>query len=61
MNLLSHTTFLDHWNLLQERYTLYRLCADGLYPIQAYDPLVHEVYHVVNFFAARKDVPVRSF
>lgn len=55
MNLLSRTTFFDHWNLLQADYDVHRLCTDGLYRIERYDPLLHELYHVVNFYASLKD------
>lgn len=53
MNLLSRTTFFDHWKLLHPQFTVNRLCRDGLYPIRAYEPVLHEVYHVANFFAVR--------
>lgn len=55
MNLLSRTTFFDHWRLLHPRFTVNRICRDGLYPIRAYEPVLHEVYHVANFFAVRND------
>lgn len=51
MNLLSHTTFFEHWSLLHEHYDIHRMCYDGFYRIEAYDPLLHEAYYVVNFFA----------
>jgi hypothetical protein len=53
VNLLSRTTFFDHWKLLHPQFTVNRLCQDGLYPIAAYEPVLHEVYHVANFFAVR--------
>lgn len=55
MNLISRTSFFDHWNLLHAHYDVHRLCADGLYRIERYDPLLHELYHVVNFYATLKD------
>jgi FkbM family methyltransferase len=54
MNILSRSTFLDHWEILSPHFDLYRLCLDGLYRIERYDPLLLEVYHVVNFVAKRR-------
>ena len=54
MNILSRSTFLDHWDLLSPHFDLFRLCLDGLYRIERYDPLLLELYHVVNFVAKRR-------
>lgn len=54
MNILSRSTFLDHWDLLHPHFDVFRLCFDGLYRIERYDPMLLEVYHVVNFVARRR-------
>jgi len=55
LNITSRATFFDFWNLLKDRYDLYRMCVDGEYRIERYDPLLHEIYYPVNFLARRKD------
>ena len=55
MNIASKTTFFDFWNLLNEQYDLFRLCKDKHYKIEQYIPMIHEIYHPVNFLATVKD------
>jgi len=54
MNLFSRTPFVEFWNLLKDGYTLHRMCKDGDYLMKAYEPLIDELYHPVNFIALRK-------
>lgn len=54
MNVAAHDHFFDFWTLLSPNYDLFRLCKDGFHRIERYDPLVHELYYPVNFFARAK-------
>jgi len=55
LNIASRTTFFDFWSLLHPDYKIYRICKDGNYEIKKYEPLLHEIYHPINFFASLKN------
>ncbi len=55
MNITSGATFMMFWEQLSPGFQLYRMCTDGLYPIDHYNALRLELYYVVNFFAIAKN------
>lgn len=52
-NLDSRTYFRDFWNLLHEKYTLYRILKDGLLPIVQYEECL-DIFTCTNYFAVLK-------
>jgi FkbM family methyltransferase len=54
MNLFSRSPFVEFWNLLTDGYTLHRPLKDGDYAMRAYEPLIDELYHPINFLAIRR-------
>lgn len=59
-NLDSRTLFRDFYDLLSERYALFRVLQDGLYPLTAYSE-TYEVYkRATNYLAVRRDLLGRS-
>jgi len=58
MNIVSHATFKDFWDLLRD-YSFARLLPRGrLLPIQSYSPLVCEIYAYQNIIAVRNGLPI---
>lgn len=49
-NMDSRTYFRDFYKLLRGQYDIYRVCQDGLYPIQNYTHLL-EIFRASNFIA----------
>lgn len=52
-NVDARTYFYDFWNLLKEKYDIYRVTIDGIYPIKEYSRLL-EIFLSVNYFAKLK-------
>jgi FkbM family methyltransferase len=50
----SRTFFRDFYYLLNDRYNIYRIVKDGIYPIQHYGEL-YESFLPTNFLAERRD------
>ena len=53
MNVYSKVFFKD-FDLLSDKYSLYRLIQDGLIPINTYDPISCELYEFQNILAINK-------
>lgn len=51
MNIYSKVRFIDMYNLLKDRYTLYRIYQDGLLKIDSYQPIYQEIYEYQNYLA----------
>jgi len=54
MNVYSKVFFKDFFDLLSDKYSLYRLIQDGLIPINTYDPISCELYEFQNILAINK-------
>ncbi len=52
-NIDSRTFFRDFWNLLSERYNIYRIVKNGLHPIVGYSEF-EEVFQTINYYAELK-------
>ncbi len=52
-NIDSRTFFRDFFYLLHDRYRIYRIVKDGIYPITAYSEAL-EIFETVNYYAERK-------
>ena len=52
-NIDSRTYFQDFFYMLRERYDLYRIIREGLYPIKSYRER-HEIFLTTNFLAMRR-------
>ena len=52
--------FLDFWKMLSKNFFLFRLFPDGLYKIEAYDPLFLEIFHFQNYIAINKSVWIQT-
>ena len=52
-NIDSRTFFQDFWYLLKDKYTIYRIVQDGLYPVKEYSER-DERFINTNFFAEKK-------
>ena len=56
LNAYRKHSFLDFWELLHEKYRIYRICIDGLFPIDSYHFLL-ECNIPINYLAvARKEI-----
>ncbi len=53
-NIDSRTYFRDFWNLLHERYHVYRIVIDGIYEITRYEEQL-EIFTCTNFLFLIKD------
>ncbi|HEX7014373.1 MAG TPA: FkbM family methyltransferase [Cyclobacteriaceae bacterium] len=53
-NIDSRTYFQDFWYLLSPTYMIYRIVADGLYPIKRYSE-TYEIFRTVNYLAELKN------
>jgi hypothetical protein len=55
MNIVSHSTFKDFWDLLSKNYKLYRIVnSNFLIEIKKYHPLRNEIYGYQNIIAKLK-------
>lgn len=54
MNVYSRVFFKDFYDLLSEKYFLYRLLPNGLIPINKYDPTFCELFAFQNILAVNK-------
>jgi FkbM family methyltransferase len=54
-NIDSRTFFQDFWYLLNEKYRLYRIVKDGLYPIDKYHENL-EIFATINYLAELRNV-----
>jgi FkbM family methyltransferase len=54
-NVASRTYFQDYFLLLREKYTIYRLLANGLYPVVSYKDR-YEMFLATNYVAIRNNV-----
>jgi FkbM family methyltransferase len=52
-NIASRTYFKDFFDLLSEKYKLYRIVKNGLYPIDRYKEM-YEIFYVTNYLAEHK-------
>jgi FkbM family methyltransferase len=52
-NIDSRTYFQDFFYVMKDRYNIYRILQDGLYPINEYNEK-YEIFLTTNFFAVRK-------
>ena len=52
-NIDSRTYFRDFWYLLSDRYNIYRLLKDSLYPVTYYSEY-DEVFATINYYAELK-------
>jgi FkbM family methyltransferase len=57
-NIDSRTYFRDFFELLHERFNLYRILGDGLAPIERYEEAL-EIFVTVNYLAESKALPQR--
>lgn len=51
--LIQEAFFGDCWNLLHEKYRVYRIVKNGLFEIKQYKE-IYEIFSVMNFFFYRK-------
>jgi FkbM family methyltransferase len=59
-NIDSRTFFRDFYDLLAERYALYRILQDGLHPLDGYKE-TYEVYkRATNYLALRRGLSLRA-
>lgn len=54
MHVYSKVFFKDFFDLLSDKYSLYRLIQDGLIPINKYNPTYHELFGFQNILAINK-------
>lgn len=52
-NIASKTYFQDFYYLLSQKYKIYRILRNGLYPIKRYDPL-YEIFVTTNYLAQKR-------
>ena len=57
-NIDSRTFFRDFYVLLKEKYNLYRVLKDGIYPIKRYSE-INEIFMNTNYFACLKTVKTK--
>ncbi|MEM2174188.1 MAG: FkbM family methyltransferase [Candidatus Micrarchaeia archaeon] len=53
-NIDSRTYFQDFWYLLKDKYSIYRIMRNGLYPIKRYSELL-EIFTTTNYFAELRE------
>ena len=53
----SKIFFRDFFNLLHEKYAIYRILIDGFYEMKEYKE-THEIFITTNYFAIRKDLKI---
>jgi hypothetical protein len=54
-NIDSRTYFKDFWNMLHEKYYIYRILKNGLHEMPKYSEFL-EIFHYSNFLAVNKEI-----
>jgi FkbM family methyltransferase len=53
-NIDSRTYFRDFWNLLHDKYNIYRIVKDGICEIKEYSESANEIFTKIDYFARLK-------
>ncbi len=55
INVYTKVFFKDFWDILSEKYRIYRLIPKSMYEIKKYDPTLCEIFGFQNFVAIHKE------
>jgi len=56
LNTTTRIYFKDFWEVLSEKYKIYRLLPNDLLEIKIYDPTSNEIFGYQNFVAIHKEL-----